>query len=136
MHQTVNAIMKGERAGRCNHHILTLATHSCSPSIPLRTLSTSKGHHPSFNHTPFSSYLNLISPPFSPHGHLMFTSSISTSWFPYPPTSCLDLNPCELCQDHSFNHHSLFHLYISSQADHNPCGSIPSFQSLSSPYFP
>src|ERR1044072_6735903 len=62
----------------------------------------------------------------------MFTSSISTSWIPYPSTLCPDLNPCELCQDPSFNHHSPFHPYISSQADHNPCGSIPSFLHISS----
>src|ERR1044072_2540348 len=119
MHQTVNAIMMESRVELFNHNILILATHSSSPLVPVRILSTSEGHHPCPNHFQLSQpYI----PAFSPHDHLMFTSSISTSWVPYPLASCPDLNPCELCQDPSFNHHSLFHPYLSSQADHHPYG--------------
>src|ERR1044072_4215569 len=119
MHQTVNAIMMESRVELFNHNILTLATHSYSPSVPVRILSTSKGHHPCPNHSQLSQpYI----PAFSQPGHLMVTFSVSTSWVPYPLASCPHLNPCELCQDPSFNHHSLFHPNISSQADHHPYG--------------
>src|ERR1044072_3177655 len=127
MHQTVNAIMMESRVELFNHNILTIATHSYSPLVPSRILSTTKGHHPCPNHSQLSQpYI----PAFSPHDHLMFSSSISTSWMPYPPTSCPDLNRYELCQDHSSNHHSLFHPNISSQADHNPCGPNPFLRAI------
>ena len=64
-----------------NHNILTLATHSSSPLVPVWIISTNKGHHPSSNHTPFPDIPTL-------YPCLFYHMIISCSHLQYLPHGC------------------------------------------------